>query len=164
NKSLTHRPDTFGIIGFAREVAAISGKTFVTPEWLAHTQPTYGEKVGNIDAPVVKIDDPNLSARYLAVVLSGADSTRQSPFEIQTYLARVGVRPINAVVDVTNYLMMLTGQPLHAFDYDKVLAVSGGKAEIHVRAGKPGEKLELLDGRTVELASEDIVIAAGQTA
>jgi len=164
NKSLTHRPDTFGIIGFAREVAAISGKTFVTPEWLAHTQPTYGEKVSNIDAPVVKIDDPNLSARYLAVVLSGADSTRQSPFEIQTYLARVGVRPINAVVDVTNYLMMLTGQPLHAFDYDKVLAVSGGKAEIHVRAGKPGEKLELLDGRTVELASEDIVIAAGQTA
>ena len=164
NKSLTHRPDAFGIIGFAREVAAISGKTFVTPEWLAHTEPTYGEKAGNIEAPTIKIDNPALSARYLSVILSGADGTRQSPLEVQTYLARVGVRPINAVVDVTNYLMMLTGQPLHAFDYDKVLAVSGGKAEIHVRTGKPDEKLELLDGRTVELAPEDIVIAAGQTA
>lgn len=164
NKSLTHRPDTFGIIGFAREVAAISGKDLVTPEWLAHIQPTYGEKVGSVDAPTVTIDDPALSARYQAVVMSGADSKRQSPLEIQTYLARVGVRPINAVVDVTNYLMMLTGQPLHAFDYDKLIAVSDGQAEIHVRSGKTGEELELLDGRTIELAPEDIVIAAGDVA
>lgn len=164
NKSLTHRPDTFGIIGFAREVAAISGKTFVTPEWLANVNPTYGDKDGDVQAPKVTIDDPELSARYQAVVLSGADGSRQSPLEIQTYLARVGVRPINAVVDVTNYLMMLTGQPLHAFDYDKLVAVSGGKADIHVRAGKKGEKLELLDGRTIELSTDDIVIAAGDTA
>ncbi|MDB5167313.1 MAG: pheT [Candidatus Saccharibacteria bacterium] len=164
NKSLTHRPDTFGIIGFAREVAAISGNVFVTPEWLAHEQPTYGEKIGDIAAPTVTIDDPKLSARYQAVVLSSADASRKSPFEIQTYLARVGVRPINAVVDVTNYLMMLTAQPLHAFDYDKLVAVSGGKADIHVRSGKIGEKLELLDGRTIELTPEDIVIAAGDVA
>lgn len=164
NKSLTHRPDTFGIIGFAREVAAISGKDFVTPEWLAHIEPTYGQKNGSVNAPKVVIDNPALSARYQAVVMSGADGKRQSPLDIQTYLARVGVRPISAVVDVTNYLMMLTGQPLHAFDYDKVIAVSGGKAEIHVRSGKPGETLELLDGRTVELATEDIVIAAGEVA
>lgn len=164
NKSLTHRPDTFGIIGFAREVAAIMGKTFVTPEWLANEHPTYGEKDGSVDAPVVTIDDPSLSARYLAVVMSDADGARRSPLEIQTYLSRVGVRPISAVVDVTNYLMMLTGQPLHAFDYDKLVAVAGGKAEIHVRVARDKEKMTLLDGREIEMTPDDIVIAAGETA
>lgn len=164
NKSLTHRPDTFGIVGFAREVAAISGISFVTPEWLANESPSYGDVP--TDALMIKttIDDPDLSAHYLAVVMSGADAKRHSPFEIQTYLARVGVRPINAVVDVTNYLMMVTGQPLHAFDYDKVAKLAGGTAEIHVRPAKPDEKLELLDGRTITMSAEDIVIAAGDTA
>ncbi len=164
NKSLTHRPDAFGIIGFAREIAAVQGKLFVTPEWLAQLDPTYGDKVGDIVVPTVEIDDPDLSARYQAVVLSGAEVARQSPLEIQTYLARVGVRPINAVVDVTNYLMMLTGQPLHAFDYDKLVAVGGGKVDIHIRVGRENEKLELLDGRTIELTSSDIVISAGSQA
>ncbi len=164
NKSLTHRPDTFGIIGFAREVAAVQGKAFVTPEWLAGLDPIYSDREGDAVALTVSIDDPELSPRYQAVVLSDAKSGRQSPLLIQTYLARVGVRPINAVVDVTNYLMMLTGQPLHAFDYDKLVKVGGGKADIHVRAGKVDEKLELLDGRIITLTPNDIVIAAGDTA
>jgi phenylalanyl-tRNA synthetase beta chain len=163
NKSLTHRPDTFGIIGFAREVAAIQGNAFRTPDWMATLAPEYGEKQGDIAAPTVTIDNPALSDRYQAVIVAGADGSAQSPLYIQTYLARVGVRPINAIVDVTNCLMMLTGQPLHAFDYDKVIAVGGG-TDIHVRAGRSGEKLELLDGRTIELTHEDIVIAAGETA
>lgn len=164
NKSLTHRPDTFGIVGFAREVAGIQGKKFTTPDWLQATEPQYGEKHGDAQAPIVYIDNPELSSRYQAVVMSNADANRAAPLLIQTYLARVGVRPINAVVDVTNYLMMLTGQPLHAFDYDKVLAVSGGNGEIHVRGGGDGETLELLDGRVIKLATDDIVIAAGETA
>ncbi len=163
NKSLTHRPDAFGIIGFAREVAAIAGKKFTTPEWLANMSPNFGAKEGKVLAPAVSIDDPRLSHRYQAVVLSGADASVTSPLQIQTYLARVGVRPINAVVDVTNYLMMLTGQPLHAFDYDKLVAIAGGKADIHVRLGRSGETLELLDGRMIELTDSDIVIAAGDT-
>jgi phenylalanyl-tRNA synthetase beta chain len=117
-----------------------------------------------IEAPSVMIDDPALSDRYQAIILNGASGAAQSPIHIQSYLARVGVRPINAIVDVTNYLMMLTGQPLHAFDYDKVVAVAGGRADIHVRAGHDKETLELLDGRTIELTSEDIVIASGDTA
>ncbi len=164
NKSLTHRPDTFGIIGFAREIAAVQDKTFVTPEWLAMLDPMYGDKLGDVLTPTVTIDDPELCARYQAVVLSNADASRQSPLEIQTYLSRVGVRPINGVVDVTNYLMMLTGQPLHAFDYDKLVSIGGGKADIHVRAAKPNEQLELLDGRTIKMTSDDIVIASGETA
>ena len=164
NKSLTHRPDAFGVIGFAREVAAIQGIPFVSPEWLLHDHPTYGSSSQTVASPTVSIDDQELSARYQAVIVSGADSTRTSPLEIQTYLARVGVRPINAVVDVTNYLMMLTGQPLHAFDYDKLVAVSGGSADIHVRAARQQETLVLLDGRTIEMTPDDIVIAAGETA
>lgn len=164
NKSLTHRPDAFGVIGFAREVAAIQGKAFHTPEWLAGSEPEFLPKQGNVAAPTVTIEDEALSARYQAVVLSEADGAAKSPLWLQTYLARVGIRPISAVVDVTNYLMVLTGQPLHAFDYDKLVKVGGGKADIHVRAGYTGETLELLDGRTIALTPDDIVIAAGDTA
>lgn len=163
NKSLTHRPDCFSMVGFAREVAAISGRQFQTPKWLMDLSPDFGVvESGKVDLHVA-IDDVELSSRYTAIVMSGADGNKQSPILIQTYLSRIGMRPINAVVDVTNYLMMLTGQPLHAFDYDKLVKVAGGKAEIHVRAGRDKETLELLDGRLIELSEDDIVIAAGET-
>lgn len=164
NKSLTHRPDTFGLIGFAREVAAIQGKAFTTPERLRSAEPEWEEKEGDIPTPKVAIDDPELSARYQAVVLTNVDAKAKSPLETQTYLSRIGVRPHSAVVDATNYLMMLTGQPLHAFDYDKLKAVNNGEIDIHVRAAGDGEKLKLLDGREIELASGDIVIANGEKA
>jgi len=165
NKSLTHRPDCFGVVGFAREVAAIQDEAFSTPEWLMNRELVSQNVAADNKVDIkVTIDDAGLSSRYLAVVMSGADSTRKSPMEVQTMLSRIGIRSINAVVDVTNYLMMLTGQPLHAFDYDKLVRVSGGKPEIHVRGGRKGEKLELLDGRVIELTPTDIVIAAGETA
>ena len=164
NKSLTHRPDCFGIIGFAREVSAITGRPFHTPDWLIDLSPVFNFELSNEVELNVTIDNPELSSRYLAVVMSVADSSKKSPTKIQSYLSRVGVRPINAVVDVTNYLMMLTGQPLHAFDYDKLVAVGGGKVDIHVRNGHDKEILELIGGKKIELSSEDIVIAVGDTA
>lgn len=165
NKSLTHRPDTFGIIGFAREVAGIMGKQFTTPERMTLGGVTWPEKVGNLPVPKVTIDNPELSSRYQAVVLTNVGSKIPlSPLETQTYLARVGVRPHSAVVDVTNYMMMISGQPLHAFDYDKLKAINNGEIDIHVRAGREGEKLVLLDGREIELSENDIVIANGKTA
>jgi phenylalanyl-tRNA synthetase beta chain len=164
NKSLTHRPDCFGIIGFAREVAAIQGKKFSTPDWLTGETSMPMQNTNDKHDINVSIDNPELSSAYNAVVMSGIDATKKSPIEVQMYLSRVGVRPINAVVDVTNYLMMLTGQPLHAFDYDKLIALTNGKPDIHVRYGREGEKLELLDGKLAELSSEDIVIAAGDKA
>lgn len=164
NKSLTHRPDCFGIIGFAREVAAIQGKEFKTPDWLKDVAPIITPQGNDMPSLTVAIDNPELSARYQAVVLRGSDTGSKTPLQLQTYLGRVGVRPINAVVDVTNYLMMLTGQPLHAFDYDKLVAVGDGKAEIHVRAGRENETLQLLDGRIITLTPDDIVIANGETA
>lgn len=164
NKSLTHRPDTFGIIGFARELAAIQDIKFETPKVLHSAEPEWVETSGDIETPKVTIDDPELSQRYQAVVLTNIDAKKQSPIETQTYLSRIGMRPISAAVDVTNYLMMLTGQPLHAFDYDKLKAVNNGIVDIHVRAGREGEKLLLLDGRDIELSTNDIVIANGDTA
>lgn len=164
NKSLTHRPDCFGIVGFAREIAAIQGNAFKTPEWLVDVNPSFEKPSASELELNVQIDNPELSSRYQAVVMSGADGSKQSSLMTQIYLSRVGIRPISAVVDATNYLMLLTGQPLHAFDYDKVVAVAGGRADIHVRSGKSGEKLTLLDGRTIVLTTDDIVIAAGETA
>lgn len=164
NKSLTHRPDTFGIVGFAREVAAIQGKKFQTPTVLRLAEPEWPEKTGAIETPRVTIENEELSGRYQAVVLTNVDARKQSSFEMQIDLSRVGVRPISAVVDVTNYLMMLTGQPLHAFDYDKLKSVNSGIIDMRVRAGREGEKLKLLDGREIELSVNDIVIANGETA
>lgn len=161
NKSLTHRPDTFGIVGFAREVAAIQGVSFQTPAWLLSQQSI--DATTNIAPPQVIIDNPDLSDRYQAVIVEGVDATKPSPLTLQTYLARVGVRPINAVVDITNYLMLTTGQPLHAFDYDKLKPLLQHDNTMHVRGGDGQESLTLLDGRTITLAKEDIVIAAGET-
>ncbi|MDN5275683.1 MAG: pheT [Candidatus Saccharibacteria bacterium] len=162
NKSLTHRPDCFGVIGFAREVAAISGHAFKTPDWLTDVQPVI-TTTGAVEAPKVHIDDDQISDRYQAIVLHSHGQAGQTPLEIKTYLSRSGVRPISPIVDVTNYLMLLSGQPLHAFDYDKVLALNNGQGDIHVRLARSGETLKLLDGKTIDLHTTDIVIASGDT-
>lgn len=164
NKSLTHRPDCFGLIGFAREVAAIQGERFASPEWLLAVETVLEQIPADVTqiSIVAHVEDASVSARYQLVAFDNVDATKASPFAIQTWLARVGIRPISAVVDITNYLMYLTGQPLHAFDLDKVLAEhSESKAEIIVRESRADEKLTLLDGRTITLASDDIVICAG---
>lgn len=163
NKSLTHRPDAFGVIGFAREVAGIQGKQFQTPEWLKVLNPVISHN-NNVEAPRVEIESADLSARFQAVVLTGINESAKSPVELQTYLSRSGVRPINASVDVSNYLMLLTGQPSHSYDYDKFKAIAGDDFTIRVRLAHPGEKLVLLDGKEITLDESDIVIAAGETA
>lgn len=163
NKSLTHRPDAFGIIGFAREVAGIQGKAFTTPAWLDNLNPEITSN-GAVETPLVTIDDPELSDRFQAIVLSDVSESAQSPLEVQTYLARSGIRPISAIVDVTNYMLLLAGRPLHAFDYDKLLAVNDGKIDLHVRSGREGEKLALLNDKTIELSTDDIVVANGEKA
>lgn len=163
NKSLTHRPDAFGVIGFAREVAGIQGLPFKTPEWLEVLDGAISND-GSAKAPKIAIEDASLSDRFEAIVLSGVDEKAHSPIQLQTYLARSGVRPINASVDVSNYLMLLTGQPSHTYDYEKVKAVAGDDFTIRVRAARENETLVLLDGKEVKLDTADIVIAAGETA
>lgn len=161
NKSLTHRPDCFGIIGLAREISAITNQQFKTPDWLLDTKTSIKRTPSAASPLKVSIKDPELSSRYQAVVLSSDNDIAQTPIQIQSWLARVGIKPISPIVDVTNYLMALTGQPLHAFDYDKFASLNKGKAEIVVRAGKKGEKLKLLDSRTADLTPQDIIISSG---
>lgn len=163
NKSLTHRPDAFGVVGFAREVAGIQGLPFESPSWLDQLDVTI-DNDASLEVPAVVIEDPALSDRFQTIALSDVSETAQSPIQLQTYLARSGVRPISASVDVSNYLMILTGQPSHTYDYDKVKAIAGDDFTIRVRAAREGETLTLLDGKEAKLDTADIVIAAGDTA
>ena len=159
NKSLTHRPDCFGVIGIAREVAGILGQEFKTPDWLMKTSKVeLGDEV-KIEAEVM---DSVLCPRYQAVVLGLANKQAKNYLSsLQTFIARSGTRSIDRVVDITNELMLLTGQPLHAFDYDKLVAVGGTKTpKIIIRAAKKDEELELLDGKTIKMADGDIVITS----
>jgi len=157
NKSLTHRPDTFGIIGFAREVAGILGQSFDF-----EYQDTTLTSKGDLK---VKILDKDICARYTAVVLEKHGEEKKKYLSwMDIMLSKSGMKPISEIVDVTNFLMLLTGQPLHAFDYDKFVAVGGSdKPVINVRKAKNGEKLELLDDTVVDLNENDIVICSGDT-
>ncbi|MBR3253676.1 phenylalanine--tRNA ligase subunit beta [Candidatus Saccharibacteria bacterium] len=163
NKSLTHRPDTFGVIGFAREVAGIMGVKFAVPAFSAEAlQKSAGQDTANLS---ISIASPDICERYSAIVLTKHGEIKKKYLTWQdTILAKSGMRPIDPIVDATNYLMLLTGQPLHAFDYDKFVAVGGTKKpQINVRLAKAGEKLTLLDGKEVALVPADIVICSGDT-
>lgn len=158
NKSLTHRPDAFGVIGFARDISGILSKQFHSPDWLT-IQASNDDNL--VEMVRVNIAGPDISKNYSAVVLSNFDTTQTTPIKIQSLLQRVGVRPINPIVDATNYAMLVSAQPLHAFDYDKIVSIAGENPEIIVRQADDGEELELLDGSIVLLSTEDIVISAG---
>lgn len=157
NKMFTHRPDCFGLLGVGREIAGIQGKAFVSPDWftLNPKLPAAGDKLS------LKLVNqiPELSKRFVLIPMSDV-SVKSSPVWLQSLLTRHGVKSINNVVDITNYYMILTGQPLHAYDYDKVKAVSGSQGPtIVVRHPKAGEKLTLLNGKTIEPRGEAIMIA-----
>ncbi|MBR5418667.1 phenylalanine--tRNA ligase subunit beta [Candidatus Saccharibacteria bacterium] len=159
NKSLTHRPDTFGILGFRREVAGILGQKHISPDWYVDPEQTFK----NDDKIKLEIEtDPELCPRYTAIVFEPLEKNETPYLDYDaTLLARAGMRPINPIVDATNICMLAFGQPLHAFDYDKFVKVGGSKTpKIIVRAAREGEKLELLDGTTVELNTDDIVITS----
>lgn len=155
NKMFTHRPDCFGQLGVAREVAGIMGQQFTSPDW--YTQSIIA------DAPLadngrlkVTNEIPELCPRYMLVAIDTV-VVAPSPVWLQTYLSRVGIRPVNNIVDMTNYIMLLTGQPLHAFDYDKVAV--NDQVEIVVRNPRQDEQMTLLDGKTLQPRAEAILIA-----
>jgi phenylalanyl-tRNA synthetase beta chain len=142
------------MIGMAREVAAITGQTLRYP---LHAGQALGDPIeGQVQ---VEIEDPKLSARYAAVLLKDV-KIGPSPGWMQRRLTYSGMRPISNVVDVTNYVMFEWGQPLHAFDYDKLRERAGGKTPtIIVRPARTGEKIKTLDGQLRELTPEILVIA-----
>jgi phenylalanyl-tRNA synthetase beta chain len=160
NKMFTHRPDCFGNLGVARELAGISGMSFQSPEWYLKVP----EFVSKKDLPLqVKNDVPAKVPRFMAVVMSGVQ-VKPSPVWLQALLTRVGIKPINNVVDVTNYVMHLTSQPLHAFDYDKLKERSNNEPSLFPRMSQKGETLLLLGQKEITLTGEELVISTDKQA
>ena len=147
-----NRGDCLSHLGVAREVAALTkGKVQKPQSKIKFTQPAI-HKVAS-----VTVKHPQCS-RYAAMIVEGVE-VKPSPACMQAYLRSVGLRPINNVVDVTNFILMAYGQPLHAFDFDKLL----GK-KIIVRKPLTGEKIKTLDEEIRELEPQDIVIADAEKA
>lgn len=142
-----NRGDLLCHLGVAREAAAI----YRTPlEWPSATEATSGAEKPDFE---IQIEDPSDCARYVGKRVSGV-RVGPSPDWLAKALDSVGVQSVNNVVDVTNYVMMEMGQPLHAFDFKRL---GGGK--IIVRRAKPGEKLAALDGKSYELGRDALAIA-----
>ena len=150
NKSLTHRPDLWGHRGIAREVAAIIGRDL---EPLSHHVPFPDGRPLS-----VHVQDTATCPRYVAATLEGV-TVGPSPFWLQLLLHRVGVRPINNVVDATNFVMHDLGNPLHAFDRREIKGDT-----ITVRAAGEGEIFTTLDGVERTLDPRDLLIADGERA
>ena len=143
NKSLSNRPDLWGHYGTARELSAIYDVPLKKlDEYKIDKVPEYN----------VEIKDTTKCNRYVAVEIDGIYE-KQSPIWMQSILAKTGQRPINAIVDITNYVMIVVGQPLHASDKTHV---SGEK--IIVRNAKENEELLLLDNNSIKLTTDDLVI------
>jgi len=162
NKSLTHRPDCFGIIGFAREVAGILGQKFVEPDFIK--QSDFGFAINNDKSIVIEVQDSEICERYTAAVFDVSHILKNPNLTLEkTYLLRSGMRPIDAITDLANELMLETGQPLHTFDFDKLVEINGGEnIKMTVRKAFENEELELLDGRKIKMSQNDIVIATGE--
>ena len=143
NKSMTNRPDLWGHYGIAREIAALYDLPLVEfDKYVPETAETYD----------VRILDTDRCPRYIGAKVEGL-SVKPSPFEMQSRIWRVGMRPINALVDVTNYVMLATGQPTHVFDSNHIID------HIEVRRAVEGEKLQLLNDKDLSLSTDDLVIA-----
>ncbi len=161
NKMFTHRPDCFGQLGIAREVAGIFGRQFTSPDWYMAEAPMI---TGNGLTLSAHNEATNDVPRFMTLALKNV-SVAPSPIWMQSYLSRVGIRPINNLVDITNYIMMLTGQPTHAYDYDKVADLTDAEgAVLTARYSQPDETIELLSGKVVTPRSGAIVIATDRQA
>ncbi|WP_230432279.1 phenylalanine--tRNA ligase subunit beta [Plesiomonas shigelloides] len=141
-----NRADCLGMLGIAREVGVLNR--------LPVTEPQISPVAASIDNVMpIKVSAPDACPRYLGRVIKGIDANATSPLWMQEKLRRCGIRSIDPVVDVTNYILLEMGQPMHAFDHTKI---DGG---IVVRMAEEGEKLTLLDGNEVTLRADTLVVA-----
>jgi len=143
----------FSMIGVAREVAALTGATLRYPSTAWQTDGPPASELARIE-----IEDPDLCPRYVATLIQGVD-TGPAPRWMQDRLRKAGMRPISNIVDITNYVMLEWGQPLHAFDYDKLVARARGVVPtIIVRRAKPGEQMTTLDGVERTFHQDELLI------
>ncbi len=157
NKMFTHRPDCFGMMGVARELAGIQALSFKSPDWYK-IAPEFAAPDGE-ELPLEVVNElPELVPRFTMIVMRDV-KVGPSPSWLQVELAKIGQKSINNIVDYTNYFMIETGQPLHAYDYDKVKALSGATPTIVVRNPHTDETVKLLNGKTIDPRQEAIMIA-----
>ncbi len=143
-----NRPDCLGVYGVARELHAATGAPLAAAPWSEDSGSD-----GPVDGAEVVVECPDLCQRFTARVFEDVE-VGPSPLWLKARLMAAGQRPINNVVDITNYAMLLTGQPLHAFDLDHVAG-----RRLTVRRAADGEQVETLDGETHTLDTEMVVIA-----
>ncbi len=165
-----NRPDLNSLIGIAREIAAVAGTPLKLPEQSRDREgatsnrpdsPKAAPEKQAINLVAVRIEDPALCPRYTARVIHGV-KIGPSPAWLREPLEKAGIRSINNVVDVTNYVLLETGQPLHAFDYHFIAKGGDGKPTIVVRHAKENEKFKTLDGIERTLTNEMLLIADEQ--
>ncbi|MFA6446890.1 MAG: phenylalanine--tRNA ligase subunit beta [Patescibacteria group bacterium] len=142
----SNRPDCMGMIGIALEASAIMKRPFI---WKIPKMPKAGGKGG----VSVIIDAKTACSRYMGARITGV-KVKQSPWWLKRRLMSAGIRPINNLVDITNYVMLEIGQPMHVFDTAKLKAPA-----IHIRFARAGEKIQALDSKTYELNDKILVIA-----
>ena len=145
NKSMTNRPDLWGHYGIAREIAALYDLPMVE-------FPRFDRNVENTSGFHVTLEDAERCPRITGTQIENV-SVKASPYWMQNRIWKVGMRPINALVDITNYVMLATGQPSHAYDSDHIAG------HIIVRRAGEGEVLTLLNGKELPLSTDDLVIA-----
>ncbi len=150
NKSITHRPDLWGHYGIAREVAAILGKP-LKPYPVVDLEKLSDKKQSEVP---ITIDDANRCPRYSALKMTGVRA-QAAPLWMQTRLGHVGLRPIDCLVDLTNYIMADLGQPMHAFDGSKIECIEVGLAS-------DGNTFTTLDGIERKLSSEALMIQSNR--
>jgi phenylalanyl-tRNA synthetase beta chain len=151
-----NRPDLNSVIGIAREIAAVTGNPLKIPEVRSQKS-----EVRTEDLVSVRIEDAELCPRYTARVIKGV-KIGPSPAWLRDTLEKVGIRSISNVVDVTNYVMLEIGQPLHAFDYHLIAKGKDGKPTIVIRRAGDKEKFKTLDNQERTLTSEMLLIADEQ--
>jgi phenylalanyl-tRNA synthetase beta chain len=143
-----NRPDCLGIYGVAREVHAATGAPLKPAPWTKHPA-----RPGSVDGVTIAVECPELCPRFTARVFEDVKIGPSPPW-LKARLMAAGQRPISNVVDITNYVMLLTAQPLHAFDLDRVAG-----QQLTVRRARPEEQVQTLDGQTRMLDADMVLIA-----
>ncbi|MBM3875148.1 MAG: phenylalanine--tRNA ligase subunit beta [Verrucomicrobia bacterium] len=151
-----NRPDLNSVIGIAREIAALTGNALRLPEVASGQYPSSSGKAA--EQITVRLEDAELCPRYVARVIRGV-KVGPSPDWLRATLEKVGIRSISNVVDVTNYVMLETGQPLHAFDCHLIAKGAAGKPTIVVRRAAAEEKFKTLDNQERTLTRDMLLIA-----
>ena len=144
-----NRADCLSVLGVAREVALLNDTAYQVSE--SPVSAVTSEKT-----PAISVDEPAACPRYLGRIIENVDAFAESPLWMQERLRRSGLRSLGAVIDITNYVLLEFGQPLHAFDLDKI------SGSIHVRYAASGEQLLLLNEQDIELTETTLVIADEQ--